>query len=912
MTTEINGAALSAVENSVTQTQIFFQVNKRINISEAKKRYEIVSKSIKGKTIKDALASLIKSFNYHEDGKSFWDTEKGTGKDLFKLCQQGFTVRGGIKEGGNSKENVEKVFVLFIDIDNEEFVLDTDGNKIKNSQNKYEKKLLDKPASWEDTTATKYGAFASFWYPSPSYTEKNQKHRLGFILDRGATRFEAETILKYLYDTFTESNPNIKPDPSCFDAGRLYYGAANPELGEYFGDDKLPVDTLLEEARQKNEKYYFDYASKKINIKTDTIQNATGIPNESKEVKKKQKKDAGITAKVLQYFYEEYFVKQCNYDVNRLYSLFDHNFKSRTPDEPGMIEKYDGSNPFSASNSSGTSFSLNYFENELPTFVDRSASFERTNKTKDGKIQHGGSWIDYVVFILRDNKAGFEYIKSCKDLTGAKFRKAVKDICDYFEIKPFDFQQSSEDDDIQIAIDFIEDKAGKLYKFHGNETLASVFCYVEQTEKWRLISSRSIFGSCIVKPWLIETYGVDSPKARSTKLIKFIWEYVIHHHLDFFDEMLEKPTNLNYLPMQNGVLNIATKKLTKNDGTLYNRNKSVYARYEVKEDNINVVKFNQWLKEWLKNEEKVELVICWFSLVCQRQAYLTGNMFGFIGKAGCGKSTATEFLSELVTGFGATPSIDTFTNVNNTHGTKVAENKQALIFEEFTTKSRDHSLQIFKQVTGKANRSNQKWMVNPKGETEREIDARLAITFNCEDIPKGMHDEGSERRAVYLAVTDANKSLEAARISSELDNFDSYQDVFNWLIQRDVESTLKTFHKLKTIDIIRENTIAVNNEQPIPRYLLECVVITDDVNDKLTSNELYSDFNRYILESGDYRMSRAKFTKELRKVLESKSSYGFQYKGQYLEKMRKNKTRTSGFTCVKFTTSTDIFEEEGE
>jgi len=912
MNSSSNGTSKTVlVKPIITQSSDFFkyQVNERINTTTAKN----LSSRMPGTDIKAGLVILIKKFNFNggtdKNGfknNVFWETKTGNIQDVFEEARIGHTIRPGIKVGGNEKHHVTESYYLLVDIDNE-----------------VGKKIISNPKSYKETTATKWGVFANFWYPSPRYTEENQKHRLGFQFDRAVTPSEHETIGKYLKDTF--SDDGIEIDPSCFDAGRLFYGSARKDLGEFFGNDKLPVEMILEEARGKDEGKYFSQTGNKIeklnsskcsatSDKTNVRDNGTSSkcsatsPQNTEKTSSRNQNSGSITDNVLNYIYEEIFVKKLNYDVAALYNIFPHELQQIEPDEVDMIDKYQGSNPFSPSNSSGTSFVVCCWDKCLPAFVDRSKNFTR-KKLANGKFQSGGTFIDYFVFANKIVNNLYQNISDRNSLVGKNFRDIVSDICNYFGVKEFDFKLASEEDSLKITKKFVEHMKGKMFNYLGNNKLTSFFVFNENFKKWHLIINKNTFSSEIIQPWLVTEYGEDSQIADSLKLSKEITNYCYAKYRDSFLEMTEKLENLSYLPMQNGLYDIATGDLVPNEGQMLNRSVSVFSRKNVTEENQSVQIFKKWMKAWLKTDEKVDLVISWFSLVCQRQAYQTGNMFGFIGKSGMGKTTATSYLQALCNGFSAAPNVSTFTNTNNTHGRTVVENKQALFFEELTTKSKDsHSLEVFKDITGRSGKDTKYFLtINPKGEAEREIDARFSVTFNCQDVPKGLNDDGHDRRAIFLMLTEENHSPEGFALQEQITNFESYEDIFNWLISLKTEEMIETFNKIKRTDMILENTIKVRNEEPLPQFIIENLVVTNDDDDKVGCKEMYSLFTSYIIESGDYKMSRTRFIKEINRALNSKSQ-GFKWAGAK-KAMRINGMVTEGFTGLRFKVETDVFQE---
>ncbi|NJM21201.1 MAG: hypothetical protein HC907_22045 [Richelia sp. SM1_7_0] len=496
-------ATFKSDTNTVTHKFIKYQVNTLINTTIAKK----VSKD-SGRSIKEVLGELLRKYNFNGgiNQTTFlpnavrWTTEddKVTIKDVWESAQNGFTIRGGIKIGGNSKEHVTESYFLLADIDN------ADNGKT---------------VSYKESTATKWGVYANFWYASPSFTEDNQKHRLGFQFSRPCTVAEHETIGKFLKDEFLEQE--IVIDPSCFDAGRLFYGSARKDVGEFFGYDILPVDDILELAKTKDENKYFNHSTNKISKGS----NHNVISPKGKSEKKEISPNASITDKVLDYFYNEIFINKLNGDVSALYDIYDHKLTRCTPDETDMIDKYEGSNPFSDTNKSGKSFVICCWENQLPAFVDRSKNFSR-KKMANGKFQHGGTFIDYFVFANKKVNDLYPQIKTRNELVGKNFKDIVKDICNYFNVPEFDFKTISEEKTLDIALRFCEDMQGKLFKFTGNSKTTTFFVYDEVKQYWRLVQNTQFFISGILTPWLGKEYGKDSREYHNIKLSKEIAEYV--------------------------------------------------------------------------------------------------------------------------------------------------------------------------------------------------------------------------------------------------------------------------------------------------------------------------------------------------------------------------------------------------
>lgn len=145
------------------------------------------------------------------------------------------------------------------------------------------------------------------------------------------------------------------------------------------------------------------------------------------------------------------------------YNLYPHNWKVRDPD------KYAGSNPFSSTNTTGTSFVIFYPDPELPpTFLDSSKG--------DGvKGERKGTLIDYFYKVKRIQG---EYTNI--GLKGNHFKTIVKDICKHFNIPKFQFdtekKTDNEDEDNRSKREKLQDKILKKgFDIRLNEMSAEIF-----------------------------------------------------------------------------------------------------------------------------------------------------------------------------------------------------------------------------------------------------------------------------------------------------------------------------------------------------------------------------------------------------------------------------------------------------
>lgn len=183
------------------------------------------------------------------------------------------------------------------------------------------------------------------------------------------------------------------------------------------------------------------------NNNIESVGNLTENLDEIVNTGKKKKK--GITEKVLSYFHKTIFVEKCNSDIDKLYCLHDHKFRKRRvsgqESSLGITRKWDGSNPFSSTNSTGTSLCVSQFGNKLPVFFDRSQNYGEVSHLEQGKYRHGGTFISYW---WECGKLGVltELGIKRKPYTGelwdkGKFLSVLKDIAKYFGVEPFSIRK---------------------------------------------------------------------------------------------------------------------------------------------------------------------------------------------------------------------------------------------------------------------------------------------------------------------------------------------------------------------------------------------------------------------------------------------------------------------------------------
>lgn len=274
-----------------------------------------------------------------------WTTTEFTLSQFSSFIAAGGTWRPSIKTGGNKKKDISFIGTVALDFDTQ------DSLPAYHELNEY---------SCIQHTTLSHSA-AEPW-----------KQRLIFVFDRPVDVETYEKISKILLAQYP------KADQSCWDAGRFFFGSNQPCLA--VRNVTLPVDFLLSTFALPESPKRPVGRPKKDASESETT------------TKKSSKKAATNTDKTpCELIYDLIYTRLLDADAEQLYCLYPHQFKERDDVQDGYIKKLVGSNPFSTTNSSGTSFAVSEKEGQLPIWYDKSGNAE-ANKYSGTE---GGSFLHY-------------------------------------------------------------------------------------------------------------------------------------------------------------------------------------------------------------------------------------------------------------------------------------------------------------------------------------------------------------------------------------------------------------------------------------------------------------------------------------------------------------------------------------
>ena len=292
----------------------------------------------------EADAPLLK-----KNRKGMWHMSTMTLRQFASFIESGGTWRPGINSTSNTAKDVESLGLIALDFDG------------KDGRERY--------TEFEDAIAMTYRTL--------SWSEENpNKERVVFVLSRPVNKEEYVRLVKGLMTQFKSA------DAACTDAIRFFFGSSQPV-------------TRLKEVTLDVEKYLKKFPAEEVK------KSKAKSTSKSEEPKEKKEKSKGDFMTPAEFVYRDVLTRKLDGDVEALYCLHNHEFKNRTPDAEDSVLKLEGRNPFSATDSTGTSFVVTQMEGQLPIWHDRSKNAGSENEFNQG---NGGSFFEYWFKLHKDFK----------------------------------------------------------------------------------------------------------------------------------------------------------------------------------------------------------------------------------------------------------------------------------------------------------------------------------------------------------------------------------------------------------------------------------------------------------------------------------------------------------------------------
>lgn len=636
----------------------------------------------------------------HKDGLNkkynqprYWEQiEIETMQELAVLVSSGTSIRPGLRIGGSQSRHIKHLELLIFDVDG--------GADIR-------KVITDD-----------VDEIIGLIYATPGYTEELKKFRIVCVLD---TSVHQKTKYKNVYAYYQKKYfPFSDKAVGRFDY--FFYGAApNTEDKIYVNENYRKLDGNILNGTDDTEKV------EKVEVEVMTPDNVIEIND------KIEKKEAE---------YWEYLAENLPYnEPNKLFYLYEHNFKETEPDRSDIIKKYHGANPFSPTDSSKTSFVISYKKGQkFPLWCDRSGH------AKAGKNDgEGSNYIGYVI----------EWHKVHKD-EDISFKDACNYICDHFNVQQFQFKNSN---NLEWD-DYYKKYATEIYKrfrdwypdrgkvlSEGIAKLEKQIYYIQENRTWVTGTFSYFFDD--FKKYLFETY----PHLKTSKYHEFDKTFRYSMQLIMINEsrrIYEFPERTRaYAVFNNGFFSMEDKTFSSFVPGVYSPKGYPYDYEEISKDEADhyLGKIRDYFNlSYNDNPINAEIVYIWTILNILGKAYITENHLGLTGDAGCGKSTNMGLIEELshIRGTNCPPS--TFLEDNKFGLWSLAE-YDSLFVNEFTGNSR--YMKAMNRITGTGR--PQRIMIEPKGEKPYKVLTMWSITTVTEgQIAINSKEAGALRRYIFV------------------------------------------------------------------------------------------------------------------------------------------------------------------
>ncbi|NEP96595.1 hypothetical protein [Okeania sp. SIO2F5] len=645
---------------------------------------------------KSELAETYNTANY-------WSYQDISIEQLKVYVSQGASIRPGMSRVSCRKKDIDAMQIMVFDFDNGETIKEVVTNDRDN--------------------------IIAMVKPSASYTDEKQKFHVICVLSKVITDVKLyEKIYKHYLKNYFKT-----ADKACFSPHQFFYGTtknntAKIYLPEYY--EKIDVDMKLVD----------------VEIVESSLVKSVSV-DVSKQIhkpEKLEKTDISYTK-----YLEEQLSEIVN-DPNELFFLHKHDFKPTSVDDKKLTAKYHGSNPFSPTDSSKTSFVVSYREGELlPVWYDRSNNVDNERS--------GGNFVEYVR-------------QSYKNLYNQElnFKEAVNKITEHFGLPEYKFNSgklSKEDFAIHCETNkenlsqiFLNYAKGRIYGMRDTwNTKLGEYFYLQDDYCW-VVGNFSKF----MKQFFSYLKEVDIsiiPKNNEFEFYDFASTFC-SKTMNLYGEMKSSPPieNDEYVAFKNGYYSLSEKRFVGDVLDVFN-----LTAYGFEYNDISDIRAANVLAEWKEycnlsysdNKTNAELFYIWSLLNVLGVAYRTENHVGLTGTAGSGKSTNLDLLQVLadVKGKAAVPNV--FAD-DNKFGLWQLEGVKSLFINEFDGNAK--YLKGMNRISGTGD--YQTVPMEPKGKKSYQQRVFWSITTTTEgEIGIRSEQHGAMRRYIFIEHSDKTKKV---------------------------------------------------------------------------------------------------------------------------------------------------------
>lgn len=776
--------------------------------------------------------------------------------------------------------------------------------------------------------------FCQFDQPSLSYKDDSNNTHFYFVFDKTVkNQADFELIVKTLNKVVSDEIRSLfgldEKDNVGFDGcvannpGQVIFGGYQP----VFRNDSamlLPVDDFLSlasalsiagtESTAKRSPSSVTPGGFATAVKTQAVLNISLTPESPKddnlklakpETEERENEKLGVTDQVLHHLFNYLFIDKFGGDIQKLYSHTETYTQRNLEDsdkEDNVIERWEGANPFSESNNSGSSFMIVVTNGKLPRFWDKSGNFQKLKRT--GFNTAHGTFLDY--FFFQHKKEIYSDIELVDgQYPKGFFSRLVKDICTTYEIEQFKFTNNL----MGIFREILDHCKANVYIEEWDKSKAdfNYLVFDHSQASWMTTIETKLFRQ-YTDDLLLEfaDHDLDNlfkmfkdylefTEIKTKKdVFQYFKDWFILHSKPVLKKLKKRPKSSGHLvSLENGVFNFKSRKLEAERGQAWHIDtedaKLPYNYYPVADDHPVITRYKQYILDWIGDEDQFNLLLSWQLLCVKREAYKTRNMLILMGKNSGGKSTFANQTVLIMSGgmdkngkanihqsaqkMTATRLLD-----DNTHSTTVLEGLSFLYLDEMNSLPLNANIEALKDYVQPEYDRQQ--TINPKGQKIRKIETYFSMIGASESVLKFRTSAGLDKRIVYCSVDKANMGLK-----KEVDFFSSQENceiLFNWMVSQPTDIWIDTWNKYRDCDKVTSNLVSQKKEsEPLCEFIDHCFEITNDASDRVTVNEVWTSFNAWKIEEVcDLRFSsKQKFSSTFHQMLQE-PKYGFFWKGE--------------------------------
>lgn len=520
---------------------------------------------------------------YGEHGV-YWVSAECSLTAITTLIERGFCLRLGVKWGGTSyKSHFVSTNFIYLDFD--------------------EKQTVSESVSM-------FEPFAFLVYGTPSYTVENQKHRVLIRLsDPVSDASKIVSLLHYFRETF----PCV--DPSCVDPARVMYGS----LGNIFHHNDSAILNV--------EDVFNDPAFIKIHHdlnKKESVNTPTGSENK---------------------FHKpliQALAKQHGYDLNSFFKQlgidFEFNFKKIPADFDG--HKWEGSNPFSPTNSSGTSLVVSIKDGKI--LVSNRANND--GGTIFGFVECLKQGYDTFSDDCLDSEAFTKCFHSC--LRALEIDSPDLGEKSIYWIDPATGKQKLRDIVDILERDIIPEIEGYFYRCpnvaNNVGTGENYYVYNAKKGTWTVSQEYSALIRELILPTFQDVFGRSMPGSYINGLTNRVLTQAINDLVIYSVPVSSE----HHVFFSNGAFNLLTKQLESYTPELWCMDDEKL-KYPYRKVNSNAAKLLvKGLKQAGVIKEDRRIVLSSFILSMQKKFYKTNKALYLAGVTTTGKSSTAEIFAK--------------------------------------------------------------------------------------------------------------------------------------------------------------------------------------------------------------------------------------------------------------------------